>query len=220
MGFLTKIQQQFDQARARQPITSKSPGEQFAAAGDQVRGEWQQAATDATQSRSGLLAQLTGGQDMFNDSARAAVDAAMPSFQGALQGVRESAIRRGVQNGELGTSYEGDLASAFQKNISNSIAGQALGLYNTQLGASQDLYGMDTRRAQDGRDTLLDVLTARGDWDRLNAEQNRKKRKGLGGMIGGTIGGIGGFLLGGPAGAMAGAKAGSGIGGAIGGGGY
>jgi hypothetical protein len=214
------IAQLIQQAQAKRPITSKSPGEQFAAEGDQVLAQSQQAATDATASRQSLLTMLTGGQQAFETSAKAAVDAAMPSFQGQLQGVRESALRRGVQNGELGTSYEGDLASAFDQHTKQAIAGQALGLYNTQLGASQDLYGVDTRRAQDSRDSYLDILTARGDWDRVNAEQNHKKKSGIGGMIGGAIGGVGGFLLGGPAGAITGAKIGSGVGGRIGGGGY
>jgi hypothetical protein len=216
MNILELIQQ----AQAKRPVTDLSPGEQFRAAGDQVQAQTQQATADATASRNSLLSMLTGGQQAFETSAKAAVDAAMPSFMGQLQGVRESALRRGVQNGELGTSYEGDLASAFQHNTANAIAGQALGLYNTQLGASQDLYGMDTRRAQDSRDSYLDILTARGDWDRLNAEQKRKKRGGIGGMIGGTLGAVGGFVVGGPAGAVQGAKIGSSVGGKIGGGGY
>lgn len=206
--------------QTKAPVTAKNPGEQFAAAGDQVYGNWQQAGADATQSRGTLLGLLTNGQGAFEQSARAAVDAAMPSFNAQLQGVRESALRRGVSNGELGTSYEGDLASAFQKNITNSIGQQALGLYNTQLGGAQSMYGMDVNRAQDSRDSYLDVLTGRRDWDAQNADVRRKKKGGLFGAIGGALGGIGGFLLGGPAGAAVGAKAGSGIGGALGSGGY
>ena len=46
--------------------------------------------------------------------------AAMPAFNSRLQDVQEGAIRRGLYGGNLPTSYEGDLASAFQKNIANT----------------------------------------------------------------------------------------------------
>src|SRR5690349_7106576 len=92
--------------------------------GDRMQGREQ----NYQQSRGGYLDLLQNGQDAFNTSARAAVDAAMPSFNNALEGIRASSIRRGIQNG-VGTSYEGDLASALSRNLDNSIAGQALGLY-------------------------------------------------------------------------------------------
>lgn len=65
----------------------------------------------------------------------------MPAFQQGLQNIRETATRRGVSlggQGNIGTNYEGDLASAFQRNIANAIAGQARGTYETSL---DRLYG-------------------------------------------------------------------------------
>src|SRR5690242_7268098 len=91
------------------------------------------------QSRNAYQNFIQNGQQAFETSARAAVNAAMPAFNSQLEGVRASAIRRGVNNGELGTSYEGDLASALNKNLDNSIASQALGLYGQQLGAYSNL---------------------------------------------------------------------------------
>lgn len=129
-------------------------------------------------SRNRYLEALQGGQQAFETSARAAVAAAMPQFNSQLNGVRESAIRRGVQNGELGTSYEGDLASAFDKNLTNSIGSQALGLYGQQLQGYGNMYGQDYGAEEDSTNRYLDLLT--GDQDRKEIARQRKSREQMG----------------------------------------
>lgn len=136
-----------------------------------------------------------GAQDALNTSTRAAVDAAMPSFRGQLQGVRENAIARGASTGDLGTSYEGDLASAFDAHTKNAVASQAAGMYN------------------EGQNRYADLLT--GGMDRQTQDQNyqRQRKAGLWGSLGSALGAWAGGRNGG---GMAGAGAGAGIGGAIG----
>lgn len=130
---------------------------------------------DYQQSRNQYLDLLNNGQQAFNESARAAVEAAMPSFNSQLNGIRESAIRRGVQNGELGTSYEGDLASAFDKNLTNAISGQALNLYGTRLSGYGGLMRQDYGAEEDSTNRYLDLLV--GDQDRKELQRQRKLRE-------------------------------------------
>lgn len=86
------------------------------------------------------------GEESLGRLTTAMTENAMPAFNQQLQGIRETAQRRGVALGELGTSYEGDLASAFQRNLANAIAGQARGTYETAL----DRYygGLDRETAE------------------------------------------------------------------------
>jgi hypothetical protein len=136
----------------------------------------------------------TGAQDALNTSTRAAVDAAMPSFRSQLQGVRENAIARGASTGDLGTSYEGDLASAFDAHTKNAVASQAAGMYN------------------EGQSRYLDLLT--GGMDRQTQDENykRQRKSGLWGSLGSALGaGVGGYF-----GGLPGAQAGAGIGGTVG----
>lgn len=140
-----------------------------------------------------------GATDALNTWVTGATQSAMPSFYQALQGIRESAVRRGISTGDLGTSNEGDLASAFQRNIAGATAQQATSLYES------------------GRNNYLDLLTGQRDYETDQANARRRRRGGVGNAIGGAIGGIGGFLIGGPAGAALGAKAGGSIGAAVGG---
>lgn len=142
----------------------------------------------AGEDRSSLLSLLSGGQDALNHYATAAVSAAMPAFQQNLQGVRESAQRRGISTGDLGTSYEGDLASAFQKNLTDSIAGQSMNLYGTQLGTTANLYGND-------EGNYLDLIS--GALDRKQANKNAKqdRQSGLYGSLLGAVGkGVGAYF--------------------------
>jgi hypothetical protein len=120
-----------------------------------------------TPDRNRFLDLLNGGQDALNTSVRSAVSAAMPSLNTALQGSKEDAIRRGISTGDLGTSNEGDLYSAFQKHITDSVGQQALGLYNTQLGTAGQLYENDTNR-------YLDMLS--GTLDRKQSTRNAKRQ--------------------------------------------
>jgi hypothetical protein len=120
-----------------------------------------------TPDRNRFLALLDGGQEALNTSVRAGVSAAMPSLKGDLQSSKEDAIRRGISTGDLGTSYEGDIWSAFDKHLTDSVAGQAMNLYGTQLGASQNLYENDTNR-------YLDMLS--GTLDRKQGARNAKRQ--------------------------------------------
>lgn len=131
----------------------------------------------AADSRNRFLSALSGGQQALNDSTRAAVANALPSYMQNLQGSRENAIRRGTSNGDLQTSFEGDLSSAFQRNVSNSIAGQAMNMYGTQVGAYGNLANNDSNN-------YLDLLS--GNADREQAGRNARY-----GLVGGIIGAAG-----------------------------
>lgn len=123
------------------------------------------------------------GQGAIDRSLQAGVSAAMPGFQDELQGIRESAIRRGVDLGDIGTRNEGSLASAFQRNIANTAGSMAQQNYQTAL---DRLYGYrDYRTAQD------------------EAKANRRAA-GLG-----AVASLGGMALGSPLGAGVGGKIGS-----------
>ena len=140
------------------------------------------------------------GQDAINTSMNAAVSSAMPGFQDELQGIRESAIRRGVDLGDIGTRNEGTLASAFQRNMTNTAGSMAQNNYQTAL---DRLYGFrDWQTAKDNakaerRGATIGMLgTVAGTV--------------LGGPLGGAIGGkLGGMLGGGAKMASAGMSTGS-----------
>lgn len=94
-----------------------------------------------------LLKQLQDpsyGQDELQKTTQATVQNALPDFMRNLQGTREDSIRRGISTGDLGSSFEGDLTSAFQRNIANSVAAQSasmMGQWNNLLfgGLSDDV---------------------------------------------------------------------------------
>lgn len=134
--------------------------------------------------RNRYLDMLSGGQQALNTSASAAMESAMPQFKQQLQGLRESAIRRGISNGETATSYEGDLASALQRNVANSVAGQATNMYGTQLSGARDLY-------QTGLDEKYGLM------DRATAADNARRgsRDSLIGSVLGAAGTIGGAVM-------------------------
>lgn len=137
-------------------------------------------------------------QSYLDESTRAAVSAGLPEFNRELQDVRENAIRRGVSNG-LGTFYEGDLASAFERNIANATSSKSLDVYESS------------------RNRLLDLLSGQRDYEMAVANAKKKKKAGLFGALGTLAGGVGGFLLGGPKGAELGASIGGTVGSGIGG---
>lgn len=118
-----------------------------------------------TPDRNRYLDTLSGGQDALNTSTKAAISAGMPQLNQELQSQRESNVRRGVSTGDLGTSFEGDITSAFQKHIADSTAAQALGLFNTQAQGYGNLYNSDTGN-------YLDLL--QGGADRAQAKSNQK----------------------------------------------
>lgn len=151
------------------------------------------AGQNAAADRNRYLDILNGGQNALNTSISSAVNSAMPSFNKNLEGVRESAVRRGMSTGDLGTSYEGDVASAFQKNIANAAGGQAMNLFNTEAGGAGNLYNADQNQ-------YLDLLSGNRDYDQ--AQQNVKNQKqsslfgGLGALIGNHYGGATGAQIG------------------------
>lgn len=134
---------------------------------------------------------IGGATQALKTMTEGTVSSAMPSFYQALQGIREGAVRRGISTGDLGTSYEGDLASAFQRNTANAVAGQAEGLY------------------QGNMNRYTDLVTGQRDYDTAQANARRKRNAGLWG----TLGTIGGTLIGGPAGGAIGGALGSTLGG-------
>lgn len=94
--------------------------------------------------RNQYLNTLAGGQNALNTSTLAAINSGMPALNQNLQSQKESDIRRGISTGDLGTSFEGDITSAFQKNIANTTAGQAMNLFNTQAQGYGNLNASDT----------------------------------------------------------------------------
>lgn len=141
-----------------------------------------------------------GAQDAITKYTQAAMAAAMPSFQSQLQLTREDGVRRGISTGDLGTSNEGDLASAFQRNITNSVASHATDTY------------------EQGQTRYADLLSGR--MDRTTADENygRQRKAGLLGAAGSALGAwYGGRNGGGTTGAATGASIGGTFGRAIGG---
>jgi hypothetical protein len=148
-------------------------------------GAYGNATTDsgnyANEDRNRFLDTLNGGQEALNTSTQAAVSSAMPAFNQNLQNIRESAERRGVSNGEIETNSEGDLASAFQRNIANAAGSQAVALQGQKTSA---LGGLQSEE----RNQYLDLLS--GNLDRQQQEKNRKQSfwNGLIGAAGGAAG--------------------------------
>ena len=87
--------------------------------------------TPQVQLQNALASEAQGGgwQDAFNQSAGAYLSRVTPQFRKDLQLTREDNQRRGISTGDLGTSYEGDLASAFQQNVSDTLGGMAMNAY-------------------------------------------------------------------------------------------
>jgi len=160
------------------------------------------AGTNAGQDRNQYLTLMGGGQQALDTSISSAMSAAMPSFMHQMQNVQESGVRRGISTGDLGTSFEGDTASAFQKNIANAAGSQAMNLFGTQLGAAQN-------QANTDQNQYLDMLTGNRDYEM--AQQNAKRQKSAG-LFGG-LGALAGGMIGGPTGAQIGGAIGSGVGG-------
>ena len=171
---------------------------------------------NALTDRQQLQSQLNGGQDALTKSLQAAFSAAMPTYFKNLQSLRESNVARGAGTGGLGTTTEGDLTSAFQRNLANAAGSQAMNLYNTQTSALGSLLNSDNQQNSE----YASMLGGERDYETEQANARKQRKGGLFGGIGSILGGVGGFLLGGPAGASLGSSiggaAGSGIGGLFG----
>ena len=173
-------------------------------------------------SRNRYIDTISGGQNALNTYAQSAMSSAMPAFKQQMQGVQESEIARGVGTGgsggvgNLGTSYEGDLTSAFQRNIANSVGMQSMNLYGTQVGAAGNLYGTDTEASQLDQNRYLSAVSGQRDYETALANANKKRGAGIMGAIG-AIGGaaIGSIVpgVGTALGAQLGGMAGSAVGG-------
>lgn len=96
---------------------------------------------DRNQLQSQIDYEQNGGgfTDAFNSTAGAFLQNAMPDFRKSLQLTREDGIRRGISTGDLGTSTEGDLTSAFQRNIANALGGLAMQGYEGSRNRVLDL---------------------------------------------------------------------------------
>ncbi|HKX10781.1 MAG TPA: hypothetical protein VJN67_21465 [Stellaceae bacterium] len=116
--------------------------------------------------------------DYIRQTVGAQASSALPEFNQQLQSIRENAIRRGITGGDLGTSYEGDLASAFQRNIANSVSSHAYDAYQTS------------------RNRYLDLLTGQRDYETAQENARRKRGSFLGNLLGTAAGAFGGPLLG------------------------
>lgn len=147
-----------------------------------------QGAANAGQSRNGLL-------DMLNQdpskTLSSYVASAMPEFNKALQGVRENAIQRGISTGDLGTSYEGDLASAFQRNI----AGEAANLYGQRMSGYENLYGQDNAANNASQNQYLDLLTGQRDFEEQQKEAKAANQSSMFGSLGNMFGTLGGAAI-------------------------
>jgi hypothetical protein len=147
---------------------------------------------DRVADRSGVLAGLEGGQKALEASTMAAMSAAMPSLFKALQGTKESNIRRGLYNGETPTSYEGDVMSAFQGNIADSVAGQSMNLWDRQQSGREHLLDLSTASGFRARENYYDLIAGKLDRDQAKrqakAEENAGIAKGIGSIVGGIFG--------------------------------
>jgi hypothetical protein len=159
------------------------------------------AGTNAATDRNNYLDILKNGQNSLNTSIESATSAAMPALNQTLQSTREQGVKRGISTGDLGTSNEGDILSAFQRNIANSAGQQAMGLFNTEAGSAGNLYQSDNNN-------YLSML--RGNQDYQTGQQNAKRAKNsaLFGGLGSAVGSIWG-----PTGSAIGGSIGSAIGG-------
>jgi len=113
--------------------------------------------------RAGLDKQLTeeesgtGFKDAFNQTAGSFFNQQMPKFRQSLQLDRESNIRRGIGTGDLGTSNEGDLTSAFQQNLANALGGLASSGYENSRNRILDIISGKVGSAQDELDSQMNL---------------------------------------------------------------
>jgi len=116
------------------------------------------------------------------------VNAALPQFNQQLADLQGNEIRRGMSTGDMGTAYEGSLASAFQRNI----AGQAAGLYGQQVQGYGNLYGTDTSAAEQDQNRYTQMLSGEQDYEtqqqQLKAQQKNALLGGVGGLLGSVLG--------------------------------
>ena len=116
----------------------------------------------------------------------------MPGLQAQLQQGKENAVRSGTSTGDLGTSFQGDIYGAMQKNLAN-----AMNLYGQQLGANQNMFSQNQDNANQWLNQENQNYIAGKNWSN---NQQQQLFGGLGSLIGSHWG---------PAGAQAGNQIGS-----------
>jgi hypothetical protein len=147
--------------------------------------QWGAGNDPGDQLRKATLAEQQGGgwEDAFNKTAGAYVQGQLPQLRNSLQMSREDAIRRGISTGDLQTTNEGDITSAWGKNISNTLGGMAMQGY------------------ENSRNRYLDLLTGQMDRDQNSKNQNQNMWlsilsggiKGVASAYGAGAGGGGGY---------------------------
>jgi len=128
------------------------------------------------------------------------------NFRPQLAGLQARNARRGIR-GPLAGATEGDLASAFQRNLLGTTAQFGAQRGQMAFGRARELAeigGMDRAQGISLLGTELELQLAR---EQAKKEEKQGKRR----FFGSLIGGAGGFLVGGPAGAVAGAQIGGSI---------
>lgn len=153
---------------------------------------WKQRDSTMRQTRNSLVSMLAGGDDQTAALMKTNLEAAMPAFESSLQRTRAGANRRGISTGDLGTSYEGDITSAFDRNQRGAAAKLAFDTYDRRLRGTQSLYGMDADFAEGSRNRYLDLVS--GNRDNRNAEDNAETASGN--AAAGTAAGLAGRYYG------------------------
>lgn len=110
-----------------------------------------------------LFEQQGGGwEQAFNQTAGSFLNQAMPQLRQQLQTTREDAIRRGVSTGDLGTTYEGNIMSAFNQNLSNTLGGLASQEYDTNRNRYLDLLTGTLDRNQSAKNSQNNMWASLG----------------------------------------------------------
>jgi len=138
-------------------------------------------------------------QSVFDEATRT-------NFVPQLRGLQARNSRRGIR-GPLAGALEGDLGSAFQRNLMARVAefgSQRAGLTLGRARSIADIGGEDRAQGLSLLGTELELKLAR---EQAKKEERSSRRRGIGALIGGGAG----FLLGGPAGALIGSQVGGSV---------
>lgn len=153
MSFISKLTGRDAKLRDRQINEQR----QYAAAGGSPTDQYYSSIADE---RNG-----GGWQQAFNQTAGATLANALPDLRNQLQMTREDGIRRGISTGDLGTSTEGDLMSAWGRNLSNAFAGQSLAAH------------------EGSRNRYLDLISGQIDRDDSNRNASKNRNAAMWGSV-------------------------------------
>lgn len=135
--------------------------------------------------------------------------ATVTSFLPQLRKLQARNSRRNIR-GPLAGAVEGDLASAFQRNITaeaGRLGGERARLTFARGREIAEIGGTDRAQGVSLLGTELEIELAR---EQAKREEDARKRRGKGALIGTILGGVGGALLGNP---LLGAQIGATVGG-------